>query len=84
VQLQAKTSQHLLHLLFNLLTVTPQQDNEIIRIPYQCSRNSRHLEHFVERMQVDITQQRGNDSMNAKGNFEFDRVIKNYRGNEKC
>jgi hypothetical protein len=24
------------------------------------------------------------DSLNAKGNFEFDRLIKNYRGNKKC
>ena len=58
VQFQSKTAQHLLHLLFNLLSVTPQQDNEIIRIPDQCSADSRHLEHFVERMQVYITQQR--------------------------
>ena len=29
VQLQAKTPQHLLHLLFDLLSVAPQQDDEI-------------------------------------------------------
>ena len=33
----------------------------------------------VEQVQVDIRQQRGNHSPNAKGNFQFERVVVGWR-----
>ena len=39
------------------------------------------IKHVVKE---NIGQQGTDDSMNAKGNFEFSRVIKNYRGSKKC
>ena len=33
------------------------------------------IQFFIEPIQVDIGQQRREDSLNAKANFEFDRVV---------
>lgn len=37
------------------------------------------VDQYAEIIQVNICKQRRYDSMNTKGNFEFDRVIKHYR-----
>jgi len=38
----------------------------------------------IQVVKDDVSQQRGDDAMNAKGNFDFYHVIKHNRGIKKC
>ena len=52
------------------------QHHEVVRVPHHLDALSRHR--MVESIQIDIGQQRTDDGLNAKDNFQFERTIR-YR-----
>jgi hypothetical protein len=53
--------------------ITAAQDYEIVRITDHFIACRRHS--HIDRVQIEIGEQRAYDSMNAKDNFEFSRII---------
>jgi hypothetical protein len=67
------------------LTLISSQDNKIITVAHQPSTRPvgwsiRPVKRSIEPVQVDIGQQRRNYSPNAKGNFEFVKVLRYRQG----
>ena len=56
---------------------SPYVDVTVVRVAYEAVPAS--LQFFVQRVQVEVRQQRGEHSTNTKGNFVFDRVCKYSR-----
>jgi hypothetical protein len=59
------------------LRFRPAQDHEVVGVPHHPAAALFHQE--VERMQIEIGQQRRDHSLNAKGNFRFERTILDWR-----
>ena len=62
------------------LRLRPTVRDDIIRVPLERNVRVRGPHPVVEReVQEDIGQERARDAANAKGNFQFDRVITGWR-----
>jgi hypothetical protein len=54
----------------------PAMDDGIVRVPLESDTREVPLHPDIERVvQKEIGEQRTNDSLNAKGNFRFERVV---------
>ena len=53
------------------------EDHEVIRVTHHLVAMAGHQ--LIERVQVDVRQQRTDDALNAKDNFSFDRLISGWR-----
>jgi hypothetical protein len=67
------------------IALMPRQNHKVVGVSHQSSigpvcRTIRSMEHLIKPVQVKVSQQRRNDALNAKENFEFEQRIKNNRG----
>lgn len=60
------------------LAMTATQDHKVVRVPHHLVAELRHS--MVQRVQVDIGQQRADDAPHAVANLEFEAVFAYRRG----
>jgi hypothetical protein len=55
----------------------PAQDHEVIRVPHHAIAARGHQ--LVQRVEIDVGQQRADYALNAKDKFQFEREIRGWR-----
>ena len=83
MQLQSRRSGPTLHPFQRLagFRLVPAQNHEVVRVPHHLE--SRRGHEVVERVEIDIGQQRADDGLNAKDNFQFERTVRyRWEGNK--